>query len=154
MTTYAIEEAQRLNASLLGIQREHLCSTTAILTSSSTEASLTPKQAWEAGDKTQFLLAAIQAVDASLSKVPRMEDINTYLTLYSSLGKDNNSGDNDNTLEWLLVTKCTLAIYSHSLSSILHSTLPLSETLAYWNAIYGNTWYEVYYGLQSKYPST
>ncbi|KAI8336994.1 ATP synthase regulation protein NCA2-domain-containing protein [Chlamydoabsidia padenii] len=147
MAAYAIEQVQRLNASLLEIQREHLCSTTTILSSSNT--SLTPKQAWEAGDKTQFLLTAIQAVDASLTGVPQLKDINNYLALYTSLKKDTNNQVDDNTLDWLFVTKCTLAIYGHSVSSILQSTLPLSESLAYWNNIYGNVWYEVYYGLQT-----
>ncbi|ORZ14626.1 ATP synthase regulation protein NCA2-domain-containing protein [Absidia repens] len=80
-----------------------------------------------------------------------MEDISTYLTWYASLKKDiENDETDDTTLDWLFVTKCTLAAYGHILSSILQSTLPLSESLAYWDSIYGNSWYEAYYGIQSK----
>ncbi|CAO3590763.1 unnamed protein product [Absidia cylindrospora] len=79
-----------------------------------------------------------------------MEDIATYLTWYTSLKKDiENDETNDTTLDWLFVTKCTLAAYGHILSSILQSTLPLSESLTYWDGIYGNSWYEAYYGIQS-----
>jgi nuclear-control-of-ATPase protein 2 len=150
MATYAVEEIQRLNSSLLELQRQHLCNESTISTLSST-SSLTTKQAYESGDKTQFLLTAIQALDASLSAVPRMEDISVYLTWYTSLKKDSDNGETmDTTLDWLFVTKCTLAAYGHTLSSILQSTLPLSESLAYWDGIYGNSWYEAYYGIQSK----
>ncbi|CAO3600600.1 unnamed protein product [Absidia cylindrospora] len=148
MTTYATEEIQRLNASLLELQRAHLCSATTMATLPDT--SCTPRQAWEFGDKTQFLLAANQSLDASLAGIPRMDHMDTYLTWYLSLdNKQDNNAANDTTLEWLFITKCTLAVYGHNVSSILQSTLPLSESLAYWDSIYGNTWHEVYYGIQS-----
>ncbi|KAI8098649.1 ATP synthase regulation protein NCA2-domain-containing protein [Halteromyces radiatus] len=144
MTTYAIEEVQRLNGSLLELQREHLCSVSHLTTLENT--TLTPKQAWQTQNNTDFLLAAIQALDASLSGVPRMDDIRTYLTWYATF---NNSTTDDNTLDWLFVTKCTLAVYGHTISSILHSTLPISESLTYWDNIQGNVWYEAYYGIQT-----
>lgn len=148
MTTYTIEEIRRLNGCLLEIQREHLCNTTTTAVISDT--SLTPQQAWEDNDKTQFLLAANQALDGLLSKTDQLADINKYLTWYASFQQDSDYQLNDSVLDWLFVTKCTLAVYGCSLSSILQSTLPLSESLAYWDSIYGNPWYEAYYGLQSK----
>jgi nuclear-control-of-ATPase protein 2 len=152
MTTYTIEEIQRLNGCLLELQREHLCNTTT--TAAISDTSLTPQQAWEDNDKTQFLLAANQALDGLLSRPHQLADIDTYLTWYASFQQDNDDQLNDSVLDWLFVTKCTLAVYGYSLSSILQSTLPLSESLAYWDNIYGNPWYEVYYGLQSKCFST
>ncbi|KAI8344536.1 ATP synthase regulation protein NCA2-domain-containing protein [Chlamydoabsidia padenii] len=115
------------------------------------DTSLTPQQAWATNDKTQFLLAANQALDGLLTGTPKLTDIDTYLTWYTSFGNDNDKPLADNhVLDWLFVTKCTLAVYGHSLTSILQSTLPLSESLVYWDTIYGNPWYEVYYGLQSN----
>ncbi|ORZ08969.1 ATP synthase regulation protein NCA2-domain-containing protein [Absidia repens] len=148
MATYATEEIQRLNASLLELQRAHLCSSMTVTTLP--DISCTPRQAWESGNRTQFLLAANHSLDASLAGMPRMDDMDNYLTWYLSLeNKQDNNAANDTTLEWLFITKCTLAVYGHNVSSILQSTLPLSESLAYWDSIYGNTWHEVYYGIQS-----
>jgi nuclear-control-of-ATPase protein 2 len=54
------------------------------------------------------------------------------------------------TLEWLFLAKCTIAIYSHILKKLLDSTVPLSESIHYWSAIYGSKTHELYYALQGR----
>ncbi|KAI9301701.1 ATP synthase regulation protein NCA2-domain-containing protein [Cunninghamella echinulata] len=158
MTTYAIEEVQRLNSSLIEFQRDLLCTTlTTSTTTASTmdETSLTPKQAWEQKNKSQFLFSANKALDASLKGVPHIEEIQQYLTWYLDFEKTEQDDITANlttttaSLEWLFVTKCTLGVYGHTLSNILDSTLPLSQSLVYWDSIYGNIWHEIYYGIQT-----
>ncbi|CAO3650213.1 unnamed protein product [Cunninghamella blakesleeana] len=159
MTSYAIEEVQRLNNSLLELQRDLICTTTSIKATTTTtfddsDINITPKQAWEQKKKGQFLFSANKALDASFLKNNLdIEDINNYLSWYLTLEQKEEdlqlNNQNNGLLEWLFVTKCTLGVYGHTLSNILNSTLPLSQSLVYWDSIYGNIWSEIYYGLQT-----
>ncbi|CEI96374.1 hypothetical protein RMCBS344292_10538 [Rhizopus microsporus] len=91
------------------------------------------------------LLKSTQALD--LSSLPSLEHIRDNLVTLTQL-RENERTDTD--LEWLFIAKCTLAIYGYVFSDVLNLTLPVSESIDYWNGIEGSTWQETYYALQSK----
>lgn len=53
----------------------------------------------------------------------------------------------ESAMEWLFVTKCMIAIYGMLVDTVLNSTLPLSQSVQYWNDIYGSSTNETYYAL-------
>lgn len=100
-------------------------------------------------EKDQFLFQATQALDFSNNTLPTFEKVQEYLENYQTTYKGTRASSPE--IEWLFVAKCTIAIYGQVFSNVLNSTLPISETIDYWNDIHGNTLYEIYYALQSKF---
>ncbi|CEG64716.1 hypothetical protein RMATCC62417_01642 [Rhizopus microsporus] len=90
------------------------------------------------------LLKSTQALD--LSSLPSLEHIRDNLATLTQL-REKESTDTD--LEWLFIAKCTLAVYGYVFSDVLNLTLPVSESIDYWNGIEGSTWQETYYALQT-----
>ncbi|KAI7904856.1 ATP synthase regulation protein NCA2-domain-containing protein [Cokeromyces recurvatus] len=99
-------------------------------------------------EKNQFLFQTIQSLDLTSSTLPTIEKIEEHLEKYLS-GFSNINSSVDPTLEWLFVAKCTIAVYGQVFSNLLNFTLPISESIEYWNSIHGNTFQELYYILQS-----
>ncbi|KAI9272510.1 ATP synthase regulation protein NCA2-domain-containing protein [Sporodiniella umbellata] len=95
---------------------------------------------------SEFLLQSTQALNLS-SVLPPLEKVRDYLTKFEELkGKDSDSNDQ---LEWLFVGKCALAVYGQVFSDVLNLTLPVSESIDYWNSIEGSSSREIYYALQT-----
>lgn len=102
----------------------------------------------EEDKKKVSLLLASQAIDLSRKDaLPDLTMIKQYLDQY--LKEDNMP--RESAMEWLFVTKCMIAIYGMLVDTVLNSTLPLSESVQYWNDIYGSSTNETYYALASKY---
>ncbi|KAI8365316.1 ATP synthase regulation protein NCA2-domain-containing protein [Radiomyces spectabilis] len=141
MTTYISEQVNRLNASLSDIFQNEPSLEAASVSHTETNS---VKTAYEQGDKTRFLSLASQAIDLSTTNLPSIKTVQEYLNLYTSF-----TTTADPALEWLFVSKCTIAIYGFLFSKILNSTLPITEAMTYWDSIYGNVLKELYYGLQT-----
>ncbi|CEP10749.1 hypothetical protein [Parasitella parasitica] len=139
MSTFVSEQVKRLNASLTQSFEKHLANT----------ASLSSLD-----EKDKFLLETSQAIDLTSTSLPSFEKVQEYLEKYSELKsiQDTNvssaASDADSALEWLFVAKCTIAIYGQVFSKVLNLTLPISESIDYWNSIQGNTMNELYYAIQ------
>lgn len=143
MADFVLEQVNRLNNTLLTLFQNQPINTVEL--SSST---VDPIQALEQQDYSLFLTLASRDIDlSSTTCLPDLDLIQKYLELYS------NQSSNNNSLEWLFITKCTVAVYGFLLRNILNSTLPLSEAIQYWNGIYGSKRYESYYALQSKHSN-
>ncbi|KAI9485906.1 MAG: ATP synthase regulation protein NCA2-domain-containing protein [Benjaminiella poitrasii] len=99
-------------------------------------------------DKDQFLFQAVQSLDLTSTTLPAFEKIEEYLEKYHSDVKVTSSST-DSALEWLFVAKCTIAVYGQVFSNLLNFTLPISESIDYWNSIHGSTLQELYYALQN-----
>ncbi|KAI8967342.1 ATP synthase regulation protein NCA2-domain-containing protein [Mycotypha africana] len=95
----------------------------------------------------QFLIQTIQALDfQNASNIPSLKKLQEYLQKY--LNDINSTATTNAELEWFFVAKCTIAVYGHVFSKLLELTLPVSESINYWNSIQGNTMQEIYYAMQ------
>lgn len=96
-----------------------------------------------------FLTTASQSIDLSSgSELPDWHAVQSQLEAY--LDRTDNDVSTES-LAWLFVAKSTVAVYGILLDTLLNSTLPLSESIRYWNSIYGSRLHEAYYALQSDY---
>ena len=139
MSTFVNEQVKRLNTSLTQSFEKHLANTASL-------SSL--------GNKDKFLLETSQSLDLTSSTLPSFEKVQEYLEKYNEF-KDTGSVNAtaevaDPALEWLFVAKCTIAIYGQVFSKVLNLTLPISESIDYWNSIQGSTINEIYYAMQSN----
>lgn len=91
---------------------------------------------------SEFLVRATQEL-SSTTPLP-FEKVRDYLEQFSQT-----KGTEDD-LGWLFIGKCALAVYGHVFSDVLNLTLPVSESIDYWNSIEGSSSREMYYALQSK----
>lgn len=135
MTTFVNEQVKKLDSALSTCFEKNL-QTKAVNLSALRE-------------KDQFLFQASQALDFSNNNLPSFEKVQEYLEKYQENFKQDTSATEE--LEWLFIAKCTIAIYGQVFSKMLNLTLPISESIDYWNDIHGNTLQEIYYALQSKY---
>lgn len=131
MTTFVNEQVKKLNSVLTQSFEKSLQEKSSIKDFSSLN------------DKDRFLFDATQALDLSGDKVQQ------YLERYNNEYQVS-ALEADPSLEWLFVAKCTIAIYGQVFSNVLNLTLPISESIDYWEDIHGNTFSEIYYALQSK----
>lgn len=140
MTTFVNEQVKRLNASLDQSFEKALQNKSSIKDFSSLN------------EKEQFLLQATKAIDLNAAELPTFDKVQQYLEKYNNQIVKAESTENaaDPSLEWLFVAKCTIAIYGRVFSNILNLTLPISESIDYWNSIHENTFSEIYYALQGK----
>lgn len=147
MTDFVHEQLNKLNNTLLDLFENSQNLNSLDLSSLTAD----PIQALEEdGNLDLFLTLASRDID--LTNTPNIELVQKYLSLYSStLYQKSNNDDTTSSLNWLFIAKCTVAVYGYLLRNILNSTLPLSESIQYWNGIYGSKRYEAYYALQSKY---
>lgn len=138
MTTFVNEQVKRLNTALDQSFEKSLQEKSSIKDFSSLN------------DKDQFLFQATQALDLTAANLPTLDKVQQYLEKYNTQYiKVDNVGDSS--LEWLFVAKCTIAVYGQVFSNILNYTLPISESIDYWNNIHGSTFNEIYYALQGKF---
>lgn len=140
MSTFVNEQVKRLNTSLTQSFEKHLANTASL-------SSL--------NEKDKFLLETSQALDLTSASLPSFEKVQEYLEKYSEFkAKGDISATSeaaaDPALEWLFVAKCTIAVYGQVFSKVLNLTLPISESIDYWNSIQGSTINELYYAMQSK----
>ncbi|KAL9554144.1 hypothetical protein MBANPS3_002944 [Mucor bainieri] len=137
MSTFVNEQVKQLNASLTQSFEKHIASTASL-------SSL--------NEKDKFLLETSQALDLTSSNLPSFEKVQEYLEKYrefKAVGDINAASDvADPALEWLFVAKCTIAVYGQVFSKVLNLTLPISESIDYWNSIQGSTINELYYAMQ------
>ncbi|KAI8644849.1 ATP synthase regulation protein NCA2-domain-containing protein [Parasitella parasitica] len=139
MSTFVSEQVKRINASLTQSFEKHLAIT----------ASLSSLD-----ERDRFLLETSQAIDLGSASLPSFEKVQEYLEKYSKLksSQDDNAlataSAADPALEWLFVAKCAIAIYGQVFSKVLNLTLPISESIDYWNSIQGSTINELYYAMQ------
>ncbi|GAN08581.1 ATP synthase regulation protein NCA2 [Mucor ambiguus] len=137
MSTFVNEQVKRLNTSLTQSFEKHIASTTRL-------SSL--------NEKDKFLLETSQALDLTSSNLPSFKKVQEYLEKYhefKAAGDVNAESEAaDPALEWLFVAKCTIAVYGQVFSKILNLTLPISESIDYWNSIHGSTTNELYYAMQ------
>lgn len=75
----------------------------------------------------------------ALLQIQRTEDISTASTVETEL-------------EWLAVAKAAIQIYGTVLNTLLDQTIPLSESIWYWDDILGSYAYTALYTLQSSPP--
>lgn len=104
-------------------------------------------------EKDQFLFQATQSLDLSNGNLPTFEKIQEYLEKYQKASENNssvNAASTNEELEWLFIAKCTIAVYGQVFSRVLNLTLPISESIEYWNNVHGSTLQEIYYTLQSN----
>ena len=143
MSTFVNEQVKRLNTSLTQSFEKHIASTASL-------SSL--------NEKDKFLLETSQALDLTGSNLPSFEKVQEYLEKYhefkASGGVNAASETADPALEWLFVAKCTIAVYGQVFSKVLNLTLPISESIDYWNSVQGSTTNELYYAMQSKNSSS
>ncbi|KAG1458269.1 hypothetical protein G6F55_005447 [Rhizopus delemar] len=90
---------------------------------------------------SEFLVRATQEL-SSTTPLP-FEKVRDYLEQFSQT-----KGTEDD-LGWLFIGKCALAVYGHVFSDVLNLTLPVSESIDYWNSIEGSSSREMYYALQT-----
>ena len=135
MTTFVNEHINQLNRSLSTLftpppsfQSQHASN---------------PEAALEKNDQQLFLTLASQDIDLSQQVLPKVQIVQKYLELYNTDGQGSS-------LDWLFLSKCTVALYGVLLDRVLNSTLPLSQSVTYWNNLYGSSLREAYYALQSK----
>lgn len=147
MTDFVHEQVNQLNNTLSTLFQNQNVN----ITTEAENKFIDPIQALDHNDLDLFLTCASRDIDLS-SALPDMEAIKKYLDLYYHHRKQHQNSDSS--LEWLFISKCTVAVYGYILKNILNSTLPLSEAIQYWNGIYGSKRYETYYALQSKSPAT
>ncbi|KAK4512389.1 uncharacterized protein ATC70_003087 [Mucor velutinosus] len=137
MSTFVNEQVKRLNTSLTQSFERHIAS----------KASLS-----SLNEKDKFLLETSQALDMTSSNLPSFEKVQEYLERYHEFkvsGDMNATSETaDPALEWLFVAKCTIAVYGQVFSKVLNLTLPISESIDYWNSIQGSTINELYYAMQ------
>jgi nuclear-control-of-ATPase protein 2 len=105
-------------------------------------------EAVRTGDTRKFLSLASEAIDLSGSSLPTPETLQRYLKMYQELPKGDSE---DKALELLLVAKCTFALHGIIQENLLDSTVPLSQSIQYWNRVHGNWGRESYYALQSRF---
>jgi nuclear-control-of-ATPase protein 2 len=91
-----------------------------------------------------FVLKATQALDL-LNAPPSIEKVQEYLEQFRV-----STESADPALEWLFVSKCTIAAYGQVFSEVLNMTLPVSKAIDYWNQVHGSPLQEIYYTLESK----
>lgn len=137
MTTFVNEQVRRLDTILTQSFEKSLQEKTSIKDFSSLN------------EKDQFLFDATQALDLTSPNFPTFDKVQQYLEKYNNQYQVSTL-EADSSLEWLFVAKCTIAIYGQVFSNVLNLTLPISESIDYWNDIHGSTVREIYYALQSK----
>lgn len=135
MTTFVNEQVKKLDSALSACFEKNLQGTSAVNLSS-------------LGEKDQFLFQASQALDFSNTNLPSFEKVQEYLEKYREDFEQDIIATKE--LEWLFIAKCTIAIYGQVFANVLNLTLPISESIDYWNNIHGNTLSEIYYALQGK----
>ena len=147
MNTFVNEHINRLNNSLSTVfqqqQQEYVQSNNVF----------DPETALKRDDPNLFLTLASQGIDLSQPTLPDVQTVKKYLDLYTSSSAKNFSSKDataGSPLEWAFIAKCSVAIYGVLLDRVLNSTLPLSESVSYWNSVYGSSLNETYYALQSK----
>ncbi|KAI9497369.1 ATP synthase regulation protein NCA2-domain-containing protein [Zychaea mexicana] len=139
MTTFVNEHINQLNNSLsTAFQLQEYAQTENV---SNPEAALS-----QHNDPNLFLTLASQDIDLSRPTLPIVETVKKYLDLYTSTKDTAGEGS---TLEWAFIAKCSVALYGDLLNRVLNSTLPLSESVSYWNSVYGSSLNETYYALQN-----
>lgn len=140
MSTFVNDHISRLDTDL----------TTALRVSSPPSESsdvTTTEAALESGDKAAYLTIATRSIDLhSQSQLPNLGTVQALLEQYAGVA----GSEESTTLDWLFLAKCTVAVYGTLLHTLLNSTLPLSQSIEYWNSIYGSTRYEAYYFASSK----
>lgn len=142
MTTFVNEQVKRLDTTLVRSFEKSLQGTDSI------------KSFGSLNENDQFLFKATQAIDLTSSTLPTFDKVQEYLEKYRERFSSKDSliqSETDPALEWLFVAKCTIAVYGQVFSKVLNLTLPISESIDYWNSIHGSTTQEVYYGLQSMF---
>lgn len=140
MATFVNEHVNTLNKALSDAFQPHIEALP-----EERNAASEPESALQRNDKQRFLSLAAQRIDlASHTSLPSLHQVKTSLEQYIQ----NNEFDSQS-LEFLLVAKSAVAIYGSLLDTILNSTLPISQSLNYWNSIYGSRLNEGYYALQS-----
>jgi nuclear-control-of-ATPase protein 2 len=145
MTEFVYEQINELNATLSSLFRDQSISVDTQSTNPTDLGATLEKDR----DLTAFLTLASRDIDlSSNTTLPDIDAIQKYLSTYAQSPKQVTAVEDS--LEWLFIAKCTVAVYGFLLKNILSSTLPLSEAIAYWNSIYGSTRYESYYALQSE----
>ncbi|KAI8140932.1 ATP synthase regulation protein NCA2-domain-containing protein [Fennellomyces sp. T-0311] len=102
-----------------------------------------PEVALQKNDRNLFLTLASQAIDLSQPALPNVQTVQKYLELYTE------TNASASPLDWAFVAKCSVAVYGVLLDRVLNSTLPLSESVSYWNSVYGSSLNEAYYALQT-----
>ncbi|KAI8097874.1 ATP synthase regulation protein NCA2-domain-containing protein [Gilbertella persicaria] len=100
-------------------------------------------------ERDQFLFKATQALDLTSNTPPAFEKVQEYLEKYHDTSSINATESMDTELESFFIAKCTIAVYGQVFSKVLNLTLPVSESIDYWNHIHGSTTREIYYGLQT-----
>ncbi|KAI9028196.1 ATP synthase regulation protein NCA2-domain-containing protein [Phycomyces nitens] len=142
MTTYVDEKVKQLDSSLLAAFQN--LEAAQLLTNEPGRVS-DMQTARDQGDKLRFLSNAIPSLDLNSSTtLTNFSQVEEALDSYISI-----TNTTDPSLEWLFVAKCTVAVYAFVFSKVLNSTLPLSESIHYWNDIHGNSLQEIYYALQT-----
>ncbi|KAI9318761.1 ATP synthase regulation protein NCA2-domain-containing protein [Dichotomocladium elegans] len=140
MSTFVNEHVNKLNSSLSSIFQNQAC-----VRIEQTGAQ-SPEIALKQSDWNLFLALASQSIDLSQnSTLPQIDNVKHYLDLYLSQQLD----DRNSTLEWLFIAKSVVAVYGQLLERVLNSTLPLSQSIQYWNGIYGSSLNEMYYAFQT-----
>ncbi|KAI8997768.1 ATP synthase regulation protein NCA2-domain-containing protein [Pilobolus umbonatus] len=91
----------------------------------------------------QVLLDAAQSLSLSSTSIPPLDKIEQCLKQYDEV-----EGDIDPSIEWLFIAKCTVAVYGQIFDSMLNMTLPVSQSIDYWNHSYRNSLREFYYAMQ------
>jgi nuclear-control-of-ATPase protein 2 len=140
MTTFVNEQVKRLDTILAQSFEKNLQGSDVIKNFSSLN------------ENDQFLFKASQALDLTSSTLPTFEKVQEYLDKYHERFSSQSSviqSEVDPALEWLFVAKCTIAVYGQVFDKILTLTLPVSESIDYWDSIHGSSTQEIYYGLQS-----
>ncbi|KAI9266830.1 ATP synthase regulation protein NCA2-domain-containing protein [Phascolomyces articulosus] len=143
MSTFVNEHIAQLNHSLSTIfqQQEYVRA----------ENITDPETALKQDDPNLFLTLASQGIDLSHPTLPNVQTVKKYLDLYTSSSTNTflTSEQEGSPLEWAFITKCAVAVYGVLLDRVLNSTLPLSESVNYWNSVYGSSLNEAYYALQT-----
>ncbi|KAL0093120.1 ATP synthase regulation protein NCA2-domain-containing protein [Phycomyces blakesleeanus] len=153
MTTYVDEKVKQLNSSLL-TAFQNLDAPQLLTNEPGKQSDM--HTARDQGDKLRFLSNAIPSLDlnssTTLTNLTQLEDVlDSYITITNTTSTTATATANntDPSIEWLFVAKCTVAAYAFVFSKVLNSTLPLSESIHYWNDIHGNSIQEIYYALQT-----
>ncbi|KAI8375111.1 ATP synthase regulation protein NCA2-domain-containing protein [Choanephora cucurbitarum] len=137
MSTFVGEQVKRLDAILSQSFEQKL------------EENGTVKNFSSLNRKDQFLFEATQTLSLTGNTLPSFEKVQQCLEKYHEEHSANISEAADTELESLFLAKCTIAVYGQVFSKLLNLTLPVSESIDYWNHIHGSTTREIYYGLQT-----
>ncbi|KAI7859978.1 ATP synthase regulation protein NCA2-domain-containing protein [Circinella umbellata] len=146
MNTFVNEHVNQLNNSLFTVfqQQQEECV--------QSDNVFDPETALKQDDPNLFLTLASQGIDLSQPTLPNVQTVKKYLDLYTSFEAKTLSSNGPaagSSLEWAFIAKCSIAVYGVLLDRVLNSTLPLSESVTYWNSVYGSSLNETYYAIQT-----